>query len=164
MGNFSTTAFETPLGYLFIRGDENAIYEISFYDDAVEVSKETTAVVELCKTQLQEYFEKKRNQFDFPMNLLGTDFQKEVWDELQAIPYGKTISYKKLAENLGNVKKIRAAASANGKNPIAIVVPCHRVIGADGSMTGYASGVWRKKWLLEHEGAIAKEANQLSLF
>ncbi|UZR93849.1 methylated-DNA--[protein]-cysteine S-methyltransferase [Chondrinema litorale] len=164
MGNFSTTAFETPLGYLLIRGDENAIYEISFYDDKIEISEETTEVVELCKTQLIEYFDKKRNQFDFPMNLVGTDFQKEVWKELKEIPYGNTISYKKLAENLGNVKKIRAAASANGKNPIAIVVPCHRVIGADGSMTGYASGVWRKKWLLEHEGAIAKQANQLSLF
>ncbi|MCK5677367.1 MAG: methylated-DNA--[protein]-cysteine S-methyltransferase, partial [Flavobacteriaceae bacterium] len=98
--------------------------------------------------------------FDLKLNPQGTDFQQNVWNELQRIPYGKTTSYLDQSKKMGNVKAIRAIASANGKNPIWIIIPCHRVIGSDGSLTGYAGGLWRKKWLLEHENPT----KQTSLF
>jgi methylated-DNA-[protein]-cysteine S-methyltransferase len=109
-------------------------------------------------SQLQEYFEGKRTQFDFKMNPQGTEFQQKVWKGLLQIPYGKTMSYLDLAKQLGDVKAIRAVASANGKNPLWIVVPCHRVIGTDGSLTGYAGGLWRKKWLLELENPTLQQS------
>jgi methylated-DNA-[protein]-cysteine S-methyltransferase len=102
-------------------------------------------------TQLNDYFEGKRTEFDVLLNPQGTDFQKKVWNGLLQIPYGKTMSYLELSKQLGDVKAIRAVASANGKNPLWIIIPCHRVIGTDGSLTGYAGGLWRKKWLLELE-------------
>lgn len=152
-----TTTVETPLGRALIEGDENAVTRISITDTA-EVATEiptTSAEIphELHKAvlQLQEYFAGIRTQFDFKMAPEGTEFQKRVWQELQNIPFGKTLSYLSLARELGDVKAIRAVAAANGKNPLWIVVPCHRVIGTDGSLTGYAGGLWRKKWLLEHE-------------
>lgn len=101
--------------------------------------------------QLEEYFEGKRVEFDLPLDLQGTDFQKRVWNELLTIPYGKTVSYKELSIRLGDVRAIRAVAAANGANPVSIIVPCHRVIGSDGSLTGYAGGLWRKRWLLDFE-------------
>lgn len=107
-------------------------------------------------TQLQEYFEGSRTHFDIKLDPEGTTFQKKVWAQLQTIPYGKTVSYQKMANDLGDPKVIRAAASANGKNPISIVIPCHRVIGSDGSLTGYAGGLHRKKWLLEHESPVTQ--------
>ena len=110
--------------------------------------------------QLQEYFDGLRTEFSFKTAPDGTEFQKRVWQQLQKIPFGKTLSYLEFAKELGDVKAIRAVASANGKNPLWIVVPCHRVIGTDGSLTGYAGGLWRKKWLLEHENP----PNQTSLF
>jgi methylated-DNA-[protein]-cysteine S-methyltransferase len=103
------------------------------------------------KTQLDEYFSRKREAFTLPLDLKGTEFQKKVWAELLNIPFGKTVSYKELSIRLGDVKAIRAVAAANGANPVSIIVPCHRVIGSDGSPTGYAGGLWRKQWLLEHE-------------
>ena len=109
-------------------------------------------------TQLQEYFIGKRTEFTFKLNPKGTEFQKKVWQELLQIPYGKTCSYLELSKKLGDVKAIRAVASANCKNPLWIIVPCHRVIGTDGSLTGYAGGLWRKKWLLEHENPIKQES------
>jgi methylated-DNA-[protein]-cysteine S-methyltransferase len=102
-------------------------------------------------TQLNEYITKKRQVFNLPLDLQGTDFQKRVWNELLKVPFGKTISYKELTLKLGDIKAIRAVAAANGANPVSIIVPCHRVIGSDGSLTGYAGGLWRKKWLLDHE-------------
>ena len=164
MKKFSSISLETPIGYLIIRGDEKAVHEISFNDDNQNEEGLSNPILAQCKSQLEAYFKKDRSTFNFPILPKGTNFQEEVWQKLLEIPYGKTISYKQLANNLGNIKKIRAAASANGKNPLAIVIPCHRVIGADGSMTGYASGVWRKRWLLEHENAISKKPDQLSLF
>ena len=110
--------------------------------------------------QFEEYFEGKRTQFDLKLAPKGTEFQKKVWNQLQEIQYGKTMTYQQMANQLGDPKVIRAAASANGKNPISIVIPCHRVIGSDGSLTGYAGGLHRKKWLLEHESP----SNQQSLF
>jgi methylated-DNA-[protein]-cysteine S-methyltransferase len=111
-----------------------------------------------CKNQLSEYFEGNRTQFDVKLNPKGTDFQKRVWVQLQEIPFNKTISYQEMANRLGDPKVIRAAASANGKNPIAIIIPCHRVIGSDGSLTGYASGLHRKKWLLAHENPVKQQS------
>ena len=118
------------------------------------------AALEEAVRQLQEYFEGNRTEFTFKLNPSGTDFQKKVWDALLEIPFGKTISYLDLSKRLGDVKAIRAVASANGKNPLWIVVPCHRVIGTNGDLTGYAGGLHRKKWLLEHESP----AKQTALF
>jgi methylated-DNA-[protein]-cysteine S-methyltransferase len=102
-------------------------------------------------TQLDEYFLGKRKNFDLPLSLHGTTFQLAVWKQLETIPYGKTKTYKDIAIGVGNEKAVRAVGLTNGRNPIAIVVPCHRVIGSNGKMVGYASGVWRKEWLLAHE-------------
>lgn len=105
-------------------------------------------------TQLQEYFAKERQVFDVALDLRGTDFQRGVWESLRAIPYGQTWTYTKQADFLGNRKALRAVASANGRNPVAIIVPCHRVIGKDGSLTGFSSGLWRKAFLLELEAGL----------
>ena len=154
------TAFiNSPLGITKIEGDENGIVVISILSEG-EVTTEIPSELQEAVTQLQEYFEGKRTDFTFKLNPKGTSFQQKVWQELSNIPFGKTISYLDLAKKLGDAKVIRAAASANGKNPLWIVVPCHRVIGTDGSLTGYAGGLWRKKWLLEHENPT----NQQSLF
>ena len=108
-------------------------------------------VLKKCVFQLQQYFDGNRKEFDLKLNPKGTEFQKRVWSQLQAIPYGKTTSYLEFSKQLGDAKAIRAVANANSKNPIGIVIPCHRVIGSDGRLTGYAGGLHRKKWLLEHE-------------
>ncbi|GAA0714831.1 methylated-DNA--[protein]-cysteine S-methyltransferase [Aquimarina litoralis] len=154
-----TTAFiETPLGIASITGDEEGISEISITNNTEE--EHTNIIPETLKeavTQLQDYFEGKRDHFDVKLNPSGTDFQKKVWKELTKIPFGKTVTYLDIAKNLGDPKCIRAAASANGKNPLWIVIPCHRVIGSDGSLTGYAGGLWRKKWLLDHESPIKQQ-------
>lgn len=133
-----------------ITGNENGISVIAIADDGV-VSEAIPLVLQGVVTQLNDYFEGKRTEFDVLLNPQGTDFQKKVWNGLLQIPYGKTMSYLELSKQLGDVKAIRAVASANGKNPLWIIIPCHRVIGTDGSLTGYAGGLWRKKWLLELE-------------
>ncbi|MGL2962719.1 methylated-DNA--[protein]-cysteine S-methyltransferase [Flavobacterium sp. RSB2_4_14] len=147
---------KTPIGIAKIVGDENGITEISVLDEG-EVSKTIPPILQVVVQQLQEYFLNKRSTFDFKLNPKGTEFQQRVWKELLNIPFGKTISYLDLSKKLGDVKAIRAVASANGKNPLWIVVPCHRVIGTDGSLTGYAGGLWRKKWLLEHESPTSQQ-------
>ena len=151
--------FKSPLGITKIVGDTNGISEISVSDEG-EVSVSIPKELKQAVTQLQEYFEGKRIDFNLKLNPKGTEFQQKVWQELLNIPFGKTLSYLELSKKLGDVKAIRAVAAANGKNPLWIVVPCHRVIGTDGSLTGYAGGLGRKKWLLEHENPT----NQQSLF
>jgi methylated-DNA-[protein]-cysteine S-methyltransferase len=152
------TAFiKTPLGVAKIVGDENGITLISILEEG-DVSKTIPAELQEAVSQLGDYFDGKRQDFNFKLNPKGTDFQQRVWQELLQIPFGKTISYLDLSKKLGDVKAIRAVASANGKNPLWIVVPCHRVIGTDGSLTGYAGGLWRKKWLLEHESPSGQQA------
>ena len=141
----------TPLGITEIQGDENGISKIYIRDENVEITSKIPSKLKEAVIQLQEYFEGKRTHFTFLLHPSGTEFQKKVWQELLNIPFGKTCSYLELSKKLGDVKAIRAVAAANGKNPLWIVVPCHRVIGSDGSLTGYAGGLWRKKWLLEHE-------------
>ena len=152
-----TAYIKTPLGIATIIGDENGVSEISVSQEG-EVSTIIPAVLQEAVLQLQDYFEKKRTSFDFKINLKGTEFQQKVWKGLLEIPFGKTMSYMELSKNMGDAKAIRAVASANGKNPLWIVVPCHRVIGADGSLTGYAGGLWRKKWLLEHENPSTQQS------
>ena len=144
------TYIKTPLGITKIMGDENGISVISVSDEG-DISEQIPAVLQEAVSQLMAYFEGKRTTFDFKLNPKGTEFQQKVWNGLLEIPFGKTMSYLELSKKLGDVKAIRAVASANGKNPLWIVIPCHRVIGTDGSLTGYAGGMWRKKWLLEHE-------------
>jgi len=145
------TAFiNSPLGIVSIVGDENGISAISVFSNG-SVSETIPIQLQEAASQLKEYFGGNRKEFTFNINPIGTDFQQKVWRELLQIPFGKTISYLDLSKKLGDVKAIRAVASANGKNPLWIVVPCHRVIGTNGSLTGYAGGLWRKKWLLEHE-------------
>lgn len=143
---------QSPIGVIEIVGNSEGVSSILFKDDdslaiSENIPKELNDVV----TQLQEYFEGKRLTFNVKISPKGTDFQKRVWNELLNIPFGKTLNYQQIANKLGDPKVIRAAASANGKNPISIIIPCHRVIGSDGSLTGYAGGLHRKKWLLEHE-------------
>ena len=154
-----TAYIKTPLGIAKIMGDENGISVISVADEGI-ISSIIPSILKESVSQLNDYFEGKRNDFTFKLNPSGTEFQQKVWKGLLEIPFGKTMSYMELSKKLGDVKAIRAVASANGKNPLWIVVPCHRVIGTDGSLTGYAGGLWRKKWLLEHENP----SNQQSLF
>jgi methylated-DNA-[protein]-cysteine S-methyltransferase len=152
-----TVAINTPLGIAQITGDANGITQISVIDEG-DVSSEIPTGLQNAVTELNDYFQGKRTHFDFKLNPKGTEFQQKVWQALLEIPYGKTCSYMDLSKKLGDVKAIRAVASANGKNPLWIVVPCHRVIGTDGSLTGYAGGLWRKKWLLEHENPTAQQS------
>ncbi len=152
-----TAFFNSPLGITKISGDANGICEISILQDG-EPTSEIPILLQQPIAQLHDYFEGKRTTFDFKLNPKGTEFQQKVWQELLQIPFGKTLSYLELSKKLGDVKAIRAVASANGKNPLWIVIPCHRVIGTDGSLTGYAGGLWRKKWLLEHESPTAQQS------
>lgn len=154
-----TAYIKTPLGIAKLEGDEDGLSVISVLDDA-EVTTVIPEVLEDAVYQLQEYFRGERTTFSIDLNPEGTDFQKKVWNGLLEIPYGKTCSYLELSKDLGDPKAIRAVAAANGKNPLWIIVPCHRVIGSNGSLTGYAGGLHRKKWLLEHESP----AKQTSLF
>ena len=152
-----TACIKTPLGIATIKGDENGISAIAITEEGI-VAEIIPSVLQEAVTQLQAYFEGQLTHFSFKLNPSGTEFQQKVWKGLCEIPFGKTMSYLELAKQLGDVKAIRAVASANGKNPLWIVVPCHRVIGTDGSLTGYAGGLWRKKWLLEHENPTAQQS------
>ncbi len=143
---------------LRIAGTENYISEISFYDKVQKTEmkkKNLPPLLIQCVEQLIQYFHGERRKFDLPIQQPGTKFQQDVWNELLSIPFGKTISYQELAIRTGDNKATRAVANANGKNNIAIVVPCHRVIGSNRELVGYAGGLWRKKWLLELEAKLA---------
>lgn len=153
-----TVFVHTPLGIAKLDGDENGLSSITILNEAISTSTVIPEVLEDAVYQLREYFDEKRQSFSLTLNPTGTDFQKRVWDELQNIPFGKTVSYLDLSKTLGDVKAIRAVAAANGKNPLWIVIPCHRVIGSDGSLTGYAGGLHRKKWLLDHENPVKQQS------
>lgn len=152
-----TAYIQTPLGIAKLEGDVDGLAVVSILNDVQEITDIVPEVLEDAVYQLNEYFEGKRTQFDLQLNLTGTDFQKKVWDALLKIPHGKTCSYMELSKTLGDPKAIRAVAAANGKNPLWIIVPCHRVIGSDGSLTGYAGGLHRKKWLLDHESPVKQQ-------
>jgi methylated-DNA-[protein]-cysteine S-methyltransferase len=160
--------YQSPVGILKIVIKEGFINEIIFLEREEEstfdeefISNEDKEAFEKCKIQFDEYFAGKRKFFDLPTKQSGTAFQERVWNELEKIPFGKTLSYLQLSQKIGNVKSIRAVGTANGRNNLSIVVPCHRVIGSDGSLTGYAGGLWRKQWLLEHENKYANGVNLL---
>ncbi|CAA0182993.1 Methylated-DNA--protein-cysteine methyltransferase [Tenacibaculum maritimum] len=157
-----TTYYKTPIGFAKITGNKDGIQTVSVLDTIPNTFKTTPKEIayelQECVTQLDEYFKGKRIQFNLKLNPQGTSFQQRVWKELLNIPYNKTKSYLEQAKSLGDIKAIRAVASANGKNPIWIIIPCHRVIGSDGSLTGYAGGIWRKKWLLAHENPVKQQA------
>jgi len=148
----------TPLGIAKLEGDESGLVAVTVLDEVADSTNIIPEVLEDAAYQLQEYFDGKRETFDLELNPQGTDFQKRVWDGLLQIPFGKTISYLDLSKTLGDVKAIRAVAAANGKNPLWVIIPCHRVIGSDGSLTGYASGLHRKKWLLNHESPVKQQS------
>lgn len=149
--NLYTTYYISPLGPVKIQCTDKHVKVISFADDGDVRIQNEHRLLQACIKQLDEYFAGKRRVFTFSLNQDGTEFQMKVWDLLLTIPYGKTISYNQLAIQYGDLKSIRAVAAANGKNNLSIIVPCHRVIGSDHSLVGYAGGLWRKKWLLEHE-------------
>ncbi|HSD64084.1 MAG TPA: methylated-DNA--[protein]-cysteine S-methyltransferase [Ignavibacteriaceae bacterium] len=157
--------FSTPLGTMMAIGNDEGIYLLEFTDRRMletelkrlekhfkaSILPGSNKYIQELKVQLKEYFEGKRKQFDVPLRFFGTAFQKNAWNALLAIPYGKTRSYKEQAQIIHRPKAVRAVGTANGCNRIAIVIPCHRVIGENGKLTGYGGGLWRKKWLLEHE-------------
>ena len=159
--------YDSPIGNIKIKIYDSYIRELLYVNDkstaaydTIELSAEEKKDLQKSIIQLDEYFSGKRKLFDLPIQQEGSAFQQKVWSELVKIPFGKTISYLQLAQRLGDTKSIRAAASANGRNKLNIVVPCHRVIGSDGSLIGYGGGLPRKKWLLDHE---AKFENGVSM-
>lgn len=141
-----------PLGELEITGTKAYITGVKFVMDEGEDSETVPDLLLQCKKELQEYFEGSRKIFTVKLKPEGTAFQQIVWHELQNIAFGDTTTYNAIAHQLKNPGSVRAVGHANGQNPIAIIIPCHRVISEDGKLTGYAGGLWRKQWLLEHEG------------
>lgn len=146
--------YQTALGDLTICEEDNAIVAISTYFRSEEGEEKETALMQKAYQQLTEYMTGNRKSFDFPIAPKGTDFQKQVWQALCEIPYGQTRTYKQIAEAIGNPKAVRAVGMANNRNPLIVVVPCHRVIGIKGQMVGYAAGVDKKEFLLRLEGAL----------
>jgi methylated-DNA-[protein]-cysteine S-methyltransferase len=151
--------YQSPIGLLKIAGNDQFISETSFVDKIerppTDKRRQLPPLVIQCLEELIQYFHGERKSFTLPINQTGSSFQQKVWNELMGIPFGKTISYLELSRRLGDSKAIRAAAAANGRNNVAIIVPCHRVIGSNNKLVGYAGGLWRKKWLLEHEAKLA---------
>ena len=161
--NLYTAYYPSPVGQLKLQCTDKFIKTVSFVDTAItEAPTSGHKLLQTLARQLDEYFAGKRRQFHLPLNQDGTEFQMKVWELLSKIPYGKTISYNELARQYGDLKAIRAVASANGRNNLAIIVPCHRVIGSDKSLVGYGGGLWRKKWLLDHEAKHYHGIQQLA--
>ena len=148
------TYYSSEIGPIEIVGTENGILSIGFLKEKSMNDSEIHPCLEECIEQIDEYFRGTRREFSINLQLQGTDFQKKVWSQLMKIPFGETSSYKDIAASIGNEKAVRAVGNANGKNKIAIIIPCHRVIGSNGKLIGYASGLWRKEWLLSHEREI----------
>jgi methylated-DNA-[protein]-cysteine S-methyltransferase len=164
-----TKYINSPLGELEISATDEYLTSVLFMEAQKKPSPrkiETDFVPEIINQyieQITEYFEGKRKYFDLNIHHQGTDFQKVVWKELENIPFGKTISYLELSRRIGNEKAIRAVGTTNGNNKFSIIVPCHRVIGSNGTLVGYGGDLWRKKWLLEHEAKVSGNY-QVSLF
>ncbi|WP_299007897.1 methylated-DNA--[protein]-cysteine S-methyltransferase [uncultured Shewanella sp.] len=152
-----TDYLETPMGLMECQASDIGIRQLIFCGSDRGVEKPNT-VTDACKVQLFEYFEGARREFDLPIDTQGTDFQKVVWRCLSQIPFGQTLTYADIAKRVNKPKGAQAVGGANGRNPISIIVPCHRVIGANGSLTGYAGGLERKLWLLRHEGIAIKHS------
>ena len=142
----------SPIGWLRLTANEHALERIDFSEEPGTTATRSEILQEAVR-QLNEYFLGSRLTFDLPLHLQGTPFQQQVWSALLQVPYGQTASYKDIAQAIGKPRAVRAVGMANGRNPIPIIVPCHRIIGADGQLVGYSSGLWRKEWLLKHEKA-----------
>ena len=145
--------YESPIGWIEIGGTAAAATSVRFVEERPPSHESHATVVEAAR-QLAEYFAGHRRQFQVPISLQGTDFQRRVWEQVLAVPYGTLASYQDIADALGNPNATRAVGAANGQNPIAILVPCHRIVGSDGGLTGYGGGLWRKEYLLRHEGSL----------
>jgi methylated-DNA-[protein]-cysteine S-methyltransferase len=156
-----SSSYSSPLGRIKLQCSGTHLVSASFIDTEENWIEDHHSILEQTTLQMKAYFEGNLRSFNIPMSQNGTEFQNKVWELLYGIPYGKTISYNDLAKQYGDVKAIRAVASANGRNKIAIIIPCHRVIGSDRSLTGYAGGLWRKKWLLDHEAKFHSGVQQL---
>lgn len=165
-----TAYYNSPLGVLEIKTTDEFVNSVLYIntwkgptiaEGDVHITANPSATTQQCINQLQEYFDGTRKEFSLKIQQSGTDFQLKVWDELFNINYGKTISYLELSKRIGNVKAIRAVGTTNGNNNINIIVPCHRVIGSNGSLIGYGGELWRKQWLLEHEGKFANGVQTL---
>jgi methylated-DNA-[protein]-cysteine S-methyltransferase len=150
--------YESPLGIIAVTATTEKIIELSFAEQALPVSSRIPGVLQLCIRQIDAYFKGDLTEFSVDLEPEGTEFQKSVWRQLEKIPYAETVSYGDVARSIGKPTACRAVGGANGRNPIAIIVPCHRVIGSNGTLTGYGSGIWRKEWLLEHEKKVAGAA------
>ena len=156
--------YKSEVGILEITASEKGIRSLGFSDTIPEEIYEENEHIKKCVKQLKEYFKGERKKFTINLDLQGTDFQKKVWMELLEIPYGETRSYIDVAIKLGDENSVRAVGMANNRNPVALIVPCHRVIGADGKLIGYAGGLWRKDWLLKHEKEYSDVEKQMELF
>jgi methylated-DNA-[protein]-cysteine S-methyltransferase len=154
--------FDSPVGCLRVVADENAVTAVEFVDAAGEDTC-LSPLVSQCLAELSEYFAGSRHTFSVPLAPQGTEFQVQVWNKLVAIPFGRKVSYTGLATQLGDRNKLRAVGGANHVNPIAILIPCHRVVGADRSLVGYGGGLWRKRWLLEHEQSTKEGTRTIAL-
>jgi methylated-DNA-[protein]-cysteine S-methyltransferase len=152
--------FESPIGLITLKGTSDAICQILFTEEKTE-SENPNNILTDCKLQLEKYFNGTLRQFSINVQPEGTTFQKQVWNALQQIPFGKIVSYAHISKAINNEKSIRAVGAANGQNPVAVIIPCHRVIGSDGTLTGYSGGLRRKQWLLEHEQRIASGVQKL---
>ncbi len=157
MSELFTGYYRSPIGVLEITGSANGVSSILFVDDDVEDDLAAPPVLQDCVSQLDEYFTGRRKEFSLTLDLQGTEFQKRVWRELQKIPFGKTVSYLDVAMSVVTRESVRAVGRANGQNPVPIIIPCHRVIGSDGSLTGYGGGLWRKRWLLNFESSTPQD-------
>ena len=149
--------FESPLGLIEFKASQQGLTQVIFCGATREASQ-ASAITDNCKLQLNEYFSGLRISFDLPLDPQGTEFQKLVWRCLSQIPFGEVVSYKDIAKMVNRPKGSQAVGGANGRNPISIIVPCHRVIGSNGALTGYAGGLERKLWLLNHEGVMVESA------
>lgn len=159
MNRLHKVNYASPIGVVEIIGTDESIFSIMFteQDKPLDlINDHTTKVLIDCYTQLDEYFQGKRHEFTFPYIFEGTEFQKNVWSALLKIPYAEIGNYKEIAASIANEKAVRAVGNANGKNKLSIVIPCHRIIGSNGKLTGYAGGLWRKEWLLQHERTFKK--------
>lgn len=157
------TLLDSPLGKISIFADETAVNTITFKETEGAALQENE-ISQMAAAQLSAYFEGTLQAFSLPLSQKGTPFQQGVWQELLTIGYGKTISYAHFSEQQNNILAIRAIAAANGKNDLAIVVPCHRVIGSNGKLVGYAGELWRKQWLLEHERSVSQQGQMTLKF
>jgi len=154
MNETYTAFYKSEIGFLRAIGSDEGLHELEFTDLKSAPDSEVPACLQECFDQLDEYFSGELKNFSLSLNPQGTDFQKSVWRQLVKIPFGQTTSYLHIATALGNKKALRAVGAANGQNRIPIIIPCHRVIGSDGSLIGFGGGIWRKEWLLKHEKVV----------